>query len=110
MLQKISATEAKNNLGAILDRVRSGHDAVVIERYGQPEAVVIGYEHYEILQAILRKDRTEKTWRDLEKRAAAIRERNKDLTEAEVESLADEISRETVGRLIAERKAEYKTD
>ncbi|HUF37724.1 MAG TPA: type II toxin-antitoxin system Phd/YefM family antitoxin [Anaerolineales bacterium] len=110
MLQKISATEAKNNLGAILDRVRSGDATVVIERYGRPEAVVIGYDHFEILQAVLRKERTEKTWRDLEKRAIAIRERNRDLSEEEVESLADEISRETIARLIAERKAAYKTD
>jgi prevent-host-death family protein len=110
VLDKVSATQAKNNLGAILDRVRSGDEAVVIERHGRPEAVVIGYEHYEILQAILRKDRTEKTWRDLERRAAAIRERIKDLTEAEVESLAEEISRETVARLIKGQKGVSEAD
>ena len=110
MLKKISATDAKNKLGTILDWVGSGDEAVVIERYGRPEAVVIGYERYEMMQAMLRKDRTEKTWRDLEKRAIAIRERNQDLSEEEVESIADEISRETIARLIAERKAEYNTD
>jgi prevent-host-death family protein len=107
---KITATEAKNTLGSILDRVQSGDEAVVIERHGRPEAVVIGYEHYEVIQAMLRKDRTEKTWRDLRKRAAALRERNQDLSEEEVETLADEISRETVAHLIAERKSEYKAD
>lgn len=110
MLRKLSATEAKTNLGAILDWVQSDQDGVVIERHGRPEAVVISYERYEILESLLRKERAEKTWRELERKAAAARERNRDLSDEAVETLADEISRETISRLIAERKAEYKTD
>jgi prevent-host-death family protein len=46
----ISATEAKNKLGACLDKAQ--REPVLIESSGRPRAVILNYEEYERLQTM----------------------------------------------------------
>ncbi len=51
--EKVDATTARASLGEILARARYGGWRFVIEQRGDPAAVVIGYEDYQRLLALL---------------------------------------------------------
>lgn len=49
MTKSIGATEVRNNLGNLLNRVHRGQEQLVVEKLGIPVAVIISikdYEHY----------------------------------------------------------------
>ena len=48
-IARIRASEVRNRIGDILARVRYGREHVVVERRGQPVAVIIGIEEYDQL-------------------------------------------------------------
>jgi prevent-host-death family protein len=51
--ETISATQARANLGDMLSRARYGGRCFVIRQRGDPAAVVMGYEDYRELIALL---------------------------------------------------------
>ena len=51
--ETVNATEARANLGEILARARYGGRRFVIQQRGDPAAVVIGYEDFQELMALL---------------------------------------------------------
>jgi len=50
---KISVSELRRTLRAVLDDLGEDVDAVYVTRYGHPVAVMVDYEHYEQLLAQL---------------------------------------------------------
>ncbi len=46
MLEAIPATEARQQLLPLLDRVEGGSYRFMVTRHGKPVAVVLGYEEY----------------------------------------------------------------
>jgi prevent-host-death family protein len=108
MLKKVSATEAKVNLGALINWARKNKEGVIIERRGQPEAVLLSYEAYQDIQA-QENERRKAALAELESLAMRAQARNQDLTPEEVDEIAGEISRETIERMIAEGKIKYQT-
>jgi prevent-host-death family protein len=89
MTRTVTATEAKNRLGALLRAVSKEGDAVVIESRRERVAVLISVADYEELQE-LRKDRQRREGLKALERIAAIQaERNKDLSEEEAQALVD---------------------
>ena len=94
----VSATEVKNRLGAYLKMATQDGDAVVIENYREPSAVIISFEEYQRLrsaQAVLDRQRR---LSELDRISAIQAERNSDLTEEAAEAL--------VQRYLAEDRAE----
>jgi prevent-host-death family protein len=51
--EAVDATRARSSLGDILARARYGRQRFVIEQRGNPAAVVMGYEDYQELMAVL---------------------------------------------------------
>ena len=51
--EAVDATKARANLGEILARARYGRQRFVIQQRGDPAAVVMGYEDFQELMAIL---------------------------------------------------------
>lgn len=49
-MEKVTATEAKNNFGGLIDKTRSG--PVMIEKQGRPSAVLLSPEDFARLEAI----------------------------------------------------------
>ncbi len=52
-LKTIDATMARAKLGDILARARYGRQRFLVEQRGQPAAVIIGYEDFQELMALL---------------------------------------------------------
>jgi prevent-host-death family protein len=51
--ETVNATEARASLGEILARARYGGRRFVIQQRGDPAAVVIGYEDFQEMMALL---------------------------------------------------------
>ena len=50
MTRTLNATEARIRFGQLLRRVAEDGDTVIVERNGQPSAVVLSYDDYEKLR------------------------------------------------------------
>lgn len=98
----VSASEAKNRLGSMMNWAAEHDDEVIVESYGKPKAVIMAYEEYEKLSELREQLRRQKVLHKMRALRARIRARNEDLTDEEAETLADRAVRETVGDMIAE--------
>lgn len=100
-MKTVSATEAKNRLGAFLGEVSRGEDEVIIENHGKPTAVLLSYEVYRELREAQdrqrRRDAMEAIWRLRDE----VRARNQDLTEEEADAIADDVGREAILNVMA---------
>lgn len=52
MIRRISATDARVGFGKLLQDVAEGGDTVLVERSGQPQAVVVSVDEYRRLQRL----------------------------------------------------------
>jgi prevent-host-death family protein len=83
----VSATEAKNRLGAYLKMATQDGDAVVIENYREPSAVIISFEEYQRLRKAQAKLDRQQRLAELDRISAIQAELNSDLSEEAAEAL-----------------------
>ena len=107
MPKRVSATEAKINLGAMMEWTVAETDEVIIESRGRPKAVLISYPAYQEVRKIQEAIRREQAIAQLEALAATVRGRNQDLSLPEAEAAADRFVREVVREMIAEGQVKY---
>jgi prevent-host-death family protein len=105
----VSATEAKAKLSAVMNWVTENQDQVIVESRGKPQVAIIPFDEYQELKALKEQKRREAALVRLQQIAADIQANNQDLTEAEIDQLADEITRETIDRMVAEGSVTFKT-
>jgi prevent-host-death family protein len=60
MQKTITATQLRDQVGRVLDEVRYTQTDYIVNKLGQPFAVVISLEDYELLQAARRQAAAEK--------------------------------------------------
>lgn len=83
----VSATEAKNRLGAYLKLATEDGEAVIVENRREPSAVIISFEEYQRLrdaEVLLARQRRLEALNGIMKRQAEL---NSDLTEEAAEAL-----------------------
>jgi prevent-host-death family protein len=107
MPKNISVSEAKNIFSAMLRWAEKSLDEVIIESHGQPKAAIVTYAEYEIFQMLREKERRQKAIERLQALAAENQSLNQELTSAEAKALADEITRETIERMVKEGKVSF---
>lgn len=95
----VSATEAKNRLGALLADVSERHDEVIIESHGRAKAVIVPVDLYDEMSEMRDLRGRKEALDQLFKLAETISARNQDLTEEQAIAIADEIAHEAVDRL-----------
>jgi len=96
MPKTISVSEAKNQLSAVLDWAVENGDEVVIESRGEPKVAILSYAEYQEFLAFREQARRKEALRQLEELAERMWAQNADLSDEEVEELAEEISQETI--------------
>lgn len=101
----VSATEAKNNFGAIMARAQT--DPVIIENRGHAAAVLLSVDRFERLEEAEYKQERLEALERIRKIGAEAQRRNADLTPDEAEALVKEIVDETFARMLAEGKIWY---
>jgi len=107
MPKRVSATEAKINLGAMMDWTVMENDEVIIESRGNPKAVLVSYPIYQEVQKIQEAVRREQALAELEALAATIQERAEALSPEEAEEKADRFVREVVQEMVADGQISY---
>ena len=107
MPKLISATEAKINLGAMMDWAVVEDDEVIILSRGHPKAVLVSYSMYQEVQKIQEVIRREQALAKLESLAATIQNRAEALSPSEAEEKADHFVREVVQEMVADGQISY---
>lgn len=107
MPKTVSASEAKNRLGAIIAWVLQNKDEVIVESRGEPKVVVVPFSKYEQLREIKEQVRRREVLAKLEKLREKVRARNQDLTGEEADALANRFSREIVEDTAKEGKIKF---
>ncbi|TAK30784.1 MAG: type II toxin-antitoxin system Phd/YefM family antitoxin [Chloroflexota bacterium] len=107
MPRTVSATEAKNRLGAIIGWVLAHKDEVIVESHGEPKVVMMHFEEYEELKNLKEQARRRAALEALRGLRQKVLERNRDLTPEEADLLAERLSREIVEDMAQEGKIEF---
>lgn len=110
MPRAVSTAEAKNKLTALIAWVREHDDAVVVENRGKPSAVLVSYTEYEAMRGLKERQRRQDALAQLRRLRDRVSARNEDLTEEQVEVIAEEVSRDVVRRLIDRGKISFERE
>jgi prevent-host-death family protein len=108
MPKTISVSEAKNRLSEMLDWASENPEGVVVESRGKPKAVILPYAEYENYLSLRENEQRRAALRRMDELAAVVRAQNQKMSPDEVEETADEISRETIERMLEEGKLSFK--
>ena len=100
MSRTVTATEAKAKLSELMRWAVASGDGVIVESRGAPQVVLLPYSEYEELQKLKERDRRETALAQLRELAREVQAQNQDLSAADAEHLADEITREAIDRLV----------
>ena len=106
----ISSNDAKQNWGSVIGSVSAGEDEVIVESHGKPKVVVISFEEYKSIQELREKQRREAALAELAAITRIIGDRNKDLTDDQIEELSVRFSREFYADLAKEGKVKFERD
>lgn len=106
-MKTVSATEAKNRLGTLINEVADGNGAVTIEHHGRPRVVVVSAEEWAEVSEMRERMRRHEAWQQLMALAREVRARNADLSQEEADALADEIADEAMDRVVARARLRW---
>jgi prevent-host-death family protein len=109
MNRTVTATEAKARLGELMRRAVDTGDAIIVESRGQPQVVLVPYDEYQELQRLKERARREAALAQLRELAREVQAQNQDLSEAEAERVADELTREAIDSLAAQGKIRFES-
>lgn len=104
----VTASEAKNRLGSLLEYVQCNQDDVIVESHGRPKAAIIPYPEYENLIVQREQIRRLEALSRLDQLRQQVQARNQDLTEDQASALADRFTREAVKELVEEDRIRYR--
>jgi len=107
MPRTVTATEAKNRFGSIVEWVREHNDEVIVQSRGEPSAVIISASEYEKLKSLREEARRREALERLRRIRKESLARNLDLTPEEGEALADRFAHEFFEDLAREGKIRF---
>ena len=110
MPKTVSASEAKNRLGSIVDWVLANQDEVIVESRGAPTVVIMPYEEYKKIQMLREQERRRAALERLRGLRATLMARNQDLTPEGGDELATRFSRELIEDMVNEGKIQFEAE
>lgn len=108
-IKTVSVSEAKNQLSAVMEWAVENPDGVIIESRGRPKVAILSYAEYQEFLALREQARRKETLRQLKELAERMWALNSDLSDEEVEELAEEITQETMERMVKEGKVRFQS-
>lgn len=108
-IRKIPPIESKEQWNALVESIETEGDAIVENERGEKVAV-ISYDEFLEYREQRRKERTAEAYARLQQALKGQDERNADLTEDQIEELADRASREAIKEIAAEGKLVFERD
>lgn len=110
MVKTLSSNEVKQRWGAVMGSVSKGEDEIIVESHGKPKVAVISYNEFEAFQDFRKKQRRAAAYARLKELERRIGDKNKDLTEEQIDELANRFSHEFIEDLAREGKIRFERD
>ncbi len=110
MSKTISADEAKNYLDDWIALVNDDDTEIIIERHGKPKAVIMSFESFEEVKDLREKQRRAEAVRDLRALQEEISSHNRDLTEEQIDEIANRFSHDIIDDMVADGKITFERD
>jgi prevent-host-death family protein len=107
MPKTVTASEAKNRLGSIIEWVLQSNDVVIVERRGEPKVAMLPIREYEEIQMIREQVRRRDALARLERLRDEVGRRNADLSPEEADRLADRFVRDVIDDMVTEGKIQF---
>lgn len=104
-----SVSETRRQLSQFLRAIKAGGEEVVIHNRGKAEGVLISYEDYAILQTARVRNQRQAALDNLQRLAEENAINNADLSEAEIDALADEVTRTAIDNLVEKGAIRFKS-
>ena len=108
MAKRVTATEAKNRLGALMEYINDNNDDVIVESRGEPRAVIITFPEYQQLEACREKARREELWKQMEALRKRVGEQLQDLSSDDVQRIAEEVADDAIARGMKSERIRFK--
>lgn len=102
-----SVSETRQQLSVFLNWIKESQEDVVIQNRGTAEAVLIPIADYELLQEARERQRRQQAVAELRQIAREVGARNSQLSQAEVDNIADEVMAETIDTLNQQGKVTF---
>lgn len=106
-MKSASISETRQQLSALLNKIKHSREDVIIQNRGKAEAVIIPFADYDLLQEAREKRRRQQAIAELHQIAREIEAKNEPMTKAEADAIADEIAKEAVENLKARGKVAF---
>ena len=103
----MTAREAKEQLDALLNRPHDRFDAVIVEREGEPRAVIVSFLEYQQMRSLWEALRQEEVISELHRVSAEVAARNQDLTEEQIEELASRFSHDIFEDMVRDGRLRF---
>lgn len=100
MPKAVTIAEITGRIGAIIDSVATQGDEVIVATDGEPRAVIIAYAEYQRIEVLREQERRRKAAETLRRLRDRVSAANRDLSDAERTSLADQAVRDAVAGLV----------
>ncbi|MEA2575889.1 MAG: antitoxin Phd [Chloroflexia bacterium] len=109
MPRTVSATDAKNKFGSLVNWVVANDEEIIVENHGEPSVVLMSVNEYESYKAFRETERRKKLLAELHELRDRVRKNNLDITtEEQAMEIADEIVRDAINSLVAKGKIRIK--
>lgn len=103
-MRTASVSETRQQLSSFLNWIKGNRKDVVIENRGQAEAVIIPFADYDLLQEARERRRRQQGVAGLKQLAMEVSGRNENMTVAEAEAVAAELTSEAINNLAEQGK------
>ncbi len=111
MPRTVSATDAKNKFGSLVNWVVANADEVIVENHGEPAIVLMSMTEYESYKSYREAERRKRLLAELYELRDRVRAYNQDVTtEEQAQEIADEIVQDAIDSLVAKGKIRIKTE
>lgn len=108
MVKTVSATQAKNHFGSLVESITKCGDEVIVENRGEEQIAMLPVSEYRELAKLRDQKRRSDALARLYELREEVSARNADLTEDEAKALVKEMVDDAIASLFAKGKLRYK--
>ncbi|MBI2427044.1 MAG: type II toxin-antitoxin system Phd/YefM family antitoxin [Candidatus Kerfeldbacteria bacterium] len=102
-----TASEAKRRFGAVIDAADQKNTEVIVESHGRPKVVIVSFNTYAALLSLAEQSQREESLHRLRSIRKEVQKKSPHLSHYKIKSIIDEVSRETIRRLIQSNRIRY---
>jgi prevent-host-death family protein len=108
VVKTISATQAKNQFGALVESVKDGEGDVIVENRGEPVVAIISASRYDGLERLEKEEKRRKAAETIRSLRGRVLAQSVNFSDQETETFIKQLVDESIESLFAKGKLRYK--